>query len=437
MLNAAADFVWGSGMMVLILTAGIFFTIATRCIQLRLLRRLPRFLVALKSSGNKNKGGISQFQSVCAVLAATMGTGNITGVAAALAIGGAGAVFWMWVSAFFGMALSYCESSLGIYYRYKNELNEWVGGPMAYLEKGLKCRPLAVVYAVLCAAAAFGIGNMTQANSIVSAASYFRIPPLVCGLAVSFTVGIIILGGIKRVCCVTEKTIPIISIIYIAVSAAVIIVNFEKIPAAFAEIFSGAFGIRAAAGGIVGSALKSALSVGVRRGVFSNEAGLGTSSIIHSSAENATPSSQGGWAVFEVFLDTFVCCTLTALAVLTSGALGSETDGTKLVTAAFSGTLGSFSGAAAALCTAVFAFATILGWSEFGAKAASYFLSAKHTEYYRIAFIGAVLVGSLTSPAAVWTLADIFNGLMAVPNIVGVILLSPTAIRLSKSKHLN
>ena len=372
-----------------------------------------------------------------------MGTGNIAGVATALTLGGPGAIFWMWVSAFFGMMTVYSENVLGIYYRYKNSKGEWTGGPMVYIEKGLKAKGLGKVYAFFCVLASFGIGNMAQVNSISTALdSTFRIPPLATGIATALLVGAIILGGIKRIGRVTEKIIPFISLLYILGAIIIIVINARAIPGVMGSIFRGAFGLDAAAGGISGAFIKQAVSVGFRRGIFSNEAGLGSSVMVHTASDVKEPVQQGMWAIFEVFLDTIVCCTLTALAVLCSGVLGQTgpdglpLDGAPLVISAFQSGFGRLAGGFVSLSILLFAFATLLGWSFYGVKAAEYLFGEKSAVGYKLIFSAVIVAGATTELKLVWGLSDTLNGLMAIPNLVGVLLLSGTVIRETK-RYLN
>ena len=441
-INEINGILWGGGMIVLILGAGIYLTVATRFFQFRKVKMIFRETIfslfkdkSVRKSGEKKS--ISQLQAVSTALAATMGTGNIAGVASALTLGGAGAVFWMWVSSLFGMMIVFCENVLGIYYRYKNSSGEWVGGPMVYLEKGLGSKKLGMVYAVFCVLASFGMGNITQINSIsLSAKTSFGVPCVVTGVISAVLIGIIIFGGLKRIGSVTEKLIPILSLAYIIGSIIIIVINFKAIPIAFSSIFKGAFGLDSITGGICGAAVKQAVSVGLRRGVFSNEAGLGSTVMVHAASDIKSPVKQGMWGIFEVFLDTIVCCTLTALVILTSGAMnckGIKLDGAALVIKAFESGFGHFSGIFVTASVSLFAFATVLGWSVFGLKAFEYVFGEGYSVYYKLIYILLILFGATGSINLIWGISDVFNGFMAIPNLIGVLLLSPVMLKALKN----
>ena len=441
-INEINGILWGGGMIILILGAGIYLTFATRFFQFRKVKMIfSETILSLfkdKSVRKSNeKKSISQLQAVSTALAATMGTGNIAGVASALTLGGAGAVFWMWVSSLFGMMIVFCENVLGIYYRYKNSNDEWVGGPMVYLEKGLGSKKLGMVYAVFCVLASFGMGNITQINSIsLSAKTSFGVPCVVTGVISAVLIGIIIFGGLKRIGSVTEKLIPILSLAYILGSIIIIVINFKAIPSAFSEIFKGAFGLDSITGGICGVAVKQAVSVGLRRGVFSNEAGLGSTVMVHAASDIKSPVKQGMWGIFEVFLDTIVCCTLTALVILTSGAMnckGIKLDGAALVIKAFESGFGHFSGIFVTASVSLFAFATVLGWSVFGLKAFDYVFGEGYSIYYKLIYIILILFGATGSINLIWGISDIFNGFMAIPNLIGVLILSPVMLKALKN----
>ncbi|MEG0614456.1 MAG: sodium:alanine symporter family protein [Oscillospiraceae bacterium] len=430
--------IWSDGMVLLILAAGIYLTFRTKFFQIRKFGHIlsKTILSVFKSDKKKSQKGMSQFQVLSTALAATMGTGNIAGVATALTLGGAGAVFWLWVSALLGMIITYSENVLGIYYRYKDKDKKWVGGPMVYIEKGLGAKWLGGVYAALLLAASFGIGNLTQANSMAASLEVtFGVKPLVTGVLTAIIVLLVVIGGASRVGKVTEKVIPIISLAYIFAAILIIVINFRTIPTVFREIFSGAFGFDAAVGGFSGAIVRQAVTVGLRRGVFSNEAGLGSSAVVHAQAEDKEPVLQGMWAVFEVFVDTIICCTLTALAVLCSGVLdckGESLDGAALVISAFSSGFGEFAGGFVSVSIVLFAFATLLGWSVYGSKAAEYLFGNKAAKFYKIAFVGAIIVGSVTKLEVVWGISDVLNGLMVVPNLVAVLLLSKKVVEITE-----
>lgn len=446
--------VWGVPMLALMIGAGIYFTVRSRFFQILRVRHIMNstILAIFKKKSVtkvKNKKAISQFQAMATALAGALGTGNIAGVATAITIGGPGAIFWMWVSAFFGMMTGFSENVLGMYYRRKNAAGEWAGGPMYYLADGLGkkrglrvlAKPFAVLFAVFCVLASFGIGNMTQANSIsTSLQASFSIHPLATGIALAALVGIVILGGVKRIASVTEKIVPFMAVVYIALTLIICIANSSEIPAAFTSIFRGAFGISAVAGGISGAVMKEALTIGLKRGVFSNEAGLGSSVLVHTSADVQEPAIQGMWSIFEIFLDTILMCTLTALAILSTGVTGmlnpagERLDGAPLVAEAFSKTFGGASGGIVSVCVLFFAFATLLGWSFCGTKALEYLVPKKGAiNVYKLFFILFVVVGSTMDLSLVWDIADTLNGLMAFPNLIGILALSGTVFKITKN----
>ncbi|RDU22157.1 alanine/glycine:cation symporter family protein [Anaerosacchariphilus polymeriproducens] len=318
-------FIWGPVMLVFFLFVGIMFTIRTGIFQITNAKIWINntILACFKKKDvrkSEDKHAISQFQSVCTALAATLGTGNIAGVATAITAGGPGAVFWMWVSAFFGTMTNYAENTLGIFYRYKNEKNDWIGGAMVYMERGLHCKWLAVIFSLFCVLASFGIGNMTQANSIAEGLKeVFHVPPVMTGIVLMIGVALVVIGGIKRIAGVTEKLVPFMAGIYMIGAFAVIVIRFQYVPAAFASIFREAFNFKAAGGGALGYGIMLAVRKGISRGVFSNEAGLGSSVMVHSASNVKDPVIQGMWGIFQVCVDTLIVCTMTALVILTAG----------------------------------------------------------------------------------------------------------------------
>lgn len=437
--------VWGVPMLVLIISTGIYLTVRTGFFQVRRAGHVNdqtfKAIFTKKSvTKSKDEKSISQFQALSTALAATIGTGNIAGVATAITVGGPGAVFWMWVSAFFGMMTNYSENVLGIYFRKKNVKGEWSGGPMYYLENGLKDRkglrgiskPLSVIFALFCIFASFGIGNMTQVNSIASALhGSFGIPHLATGIFVAVISSLVIVGGIKRIGQVTERIVPFMALAYILGSLYIMIVNFRMIPEVFGEIVTNAFGFDAVAGGFSGAMLRQAITMGFKRGVFSNEAGLGSSVMVHSSSDVKEPVIQGMWGIFEVFFDTMIVCTMTAFVILSSGALSTGATGVPLVSAAFTHGFGGFAGEFVSIAILLFAFSTVLGWSFYGTKAAEYLFGTGFTLVYKVLFIGFIVVGATMSLDLVWNIADTLNGLMAIPNLIGVLLLSGTVFRIT------
>lgn len=395
---------------------------------------------------------ISQFQSLCTALAATVGTGNIVGVAGAIAVGGPGAVFWMILIAFFGMMTNYSENVLGILYRRKNSEGEWCGGAMYYLRDGLGAKPgmkgvgtaLAVLFSVFCVIASFGIGNMSQVNSMVSNVyTAFGIPKLATGVFLFIAVGAVIVGGLKRIAAFTERLVPFMVILYLAGALIIVITHVTVIPAALVSIFKGAFAMKSALGGVVGAGIAQAMKMGMKRGVFSNEAGLGSSVMVHSSSNVREPVRQGMWGIFEVFADTVIVCTLTSLVILTSGAVDLQTGvltaeaeavgSSSLVSWAFSNQFGQFGAAFVALAVLLFAYSTVLGWSHYGSKAFEYLFGTKSIMAYRVVFACIVLAGSVLEAKLAWDISDTFNGLMMLPNLIGVVVLSPQVRQCTKN----
>ena len=558
--SAINGVVWGIPMLVLIIATGIYMTVRTHFFQITRIKHWANetFLAIFKKKSvtkTKEKKAISQFQALSTALAATIGTGNIAGVATAIAVGGPGAVFWMWLSAFFGMMTNYSENVLGIFFRKKNDHGEWSGGAMYYINEGLKDRkgfkhiakPLAVLFSVFCVLASFGIGNMTQVNSISSAMkSNFNIPTIVTGIILAVIAALVIVGGIKRIASVTEKLVPFMAVFYIVGCLIIFFSNFNQIPYVFSSIFRNAFNFGAIAGGVGGYIIKRAVTMGFKRGVFSNEAGLGSSVMVHSASDVKEPVVQGMWGIFEVFFDTIIVCTLTSFVILSSpaesktfdeamqsisteaqyfeihttndgsvvnliddnvnalyevapadaaegtyteyaaktvygqeltvrlknaesvsgesdftyanvmeiqGIQGKNADGTlmtdengnpiitsvtisevngvPLVTYAFSLKLGHIAGKILAVAILLFAFSTVLGWSFYGTKALEYLFGTKATIVYKVIFVLFVIVGCTMNLSLAWDIADTLNGLMAIPNLIGVLLLSATVVRVT------
>lgn len=454
--GAINSFVWGIPMLVLLVGTGILMTFLTRFFQLSHIGHWWKNTIGgifhdkhITKHTDKEDQSISQFQSLCTALAATIGTGNIVGVASALISGGPGAIFWMWIVAFFGMMTNYSENVLGIYYRRKNERNEWSGGAMYYLKDGLGSYKgfkqigavLAVLFSIFCVLASFGIGNMSQINSISgNMKSAFGIPSYITGIALLILAALVIVGGLKRIASVTEKLVPFMAIIYVIGALALFFMNIDQCGAVFSAIFKGAFGLRAVGGGIVGSGVKMAITWGMKRGVFSNEAGLGSSVMVHSSSNVREPVRQGMWGIFEVFADTMIVCTLTAFAVLSSGLVDLETgavlsasEGSALVGEAFATKFGSIGPMFIAIAILLFAFSTVLGWSHYGSKAWEYLFGTKSMMIYKVVFVLMIYVGATMNLGLAWDLSDTFNGLMAIPNLIGVISLSPLVMHITQN----
>lgn len=438
--------VWGTPMLILLLGSGIYFSIKTRFFQIRgfsfWLRRTFGEICKnpFKKQQTKQENGISPFQAMATALAASLGTGNIAGVATAVAIGGPGAVFWMWISAVFGMMTSFAENALGIYYRRKNKDGEWCGGAMYIIQDGLKQhkllrpfrRPLAVLFALFCALASFGMGNMVQINTISETMqSTFHLPPILTGIAAATILGLIIFGGVKRIGATAEKLVPLMALLYTLGALIVIFKNIDRLMPTLISIVEGAFGFSAVSGGISGAMIQKAMSQGLKRGVFSNEAGLGSSVVVHCASNLNEPAEQGMWGMFEVFFDTVIMCTVTALVILmpnTTGAVGAT-----LVAKAFAENgFGIYGSAFIAISILFFAFSTCLGWSYYGAKCVEYLFGKGAVTPYKIIFIIFLFFGAVAEMKPIWNIADIFNGLMAVPNLLGVLTQSKLVIRIFK-----
>ena len=453
--DAVNGVVWGWPALILLAFVGVLMTVLTKVFQLSHIKHWWTSTIGAifkdrhvtKHTDDKQ---ISQFQSLCTALAATVGTGNIAGVASAIAIGGPGAVFWMWVMAFVGMMTNFSENVLGILYRIHNKEVEWSGGAMYYLRYGLGAKKgckqigaiLAVLFSIFCLLASFGIGNMTQINTIATnMKSSFAIPPYITGIVLVIIAGLIIIGGLKRIVAVTEKLVPFMVVLYILGTIIICVMHIGTFGAVFGAIFKGAFGMKAAAGGIVGSGIKLAVQMGMKRGVFSNEAGLGSSVMVHSNSNVKEPVMQGMWGIFEVFADTIVVCTLTAFALLSSGLvnletgmLTIETDNTgSLVAQAFGQTFGTVGADFVAIALLLFAFSTCLGWSHYGSKAFEYLFGVKATMIYKGIFVAAIFGGAVMGENLAWDLSDTFNGLMMLPNLIGVLVLSPIVYRCVKN----
>ena len=451
--------VWGWPAIILLGFVGVLMTLLTKVFQISHFghwwkRTIGAVFHDKHVTGHTKDKSISQFQSLCTALAATVGTGNIVGVAGAIMVGGPGAVFWMWVIAFFGMMTNYSENVLGIFYRRKNTHGEWSGGAMYYLRDGLGSykgckvigKVLAFLFSLFCLIASFGIGNMTQVNSISgNMQTSFGIPTWVTGVIVMVMVGLVVVGGLKRIAAVTEKIVPFMVILYMIGSIVIFLTNISQIGAVFSAIFKGAFAAKAATGGVIGFGIKKAIEQGCKRGVFSNEAGLGSSVMVHSSSNVKEPVKQGMWGIFEVFADTIIVCTLTAFSVLSSGLVNLETGATvaeyggvalnkaNLVSTVFSIRFGWIGSAFIAVSIALFAFSTVLGWSHYGTKAAEYLLGEKNTIPYRVIFVLLVFGGAVMGDNLAWDLADTFNGLMMIPNLIGVIALSGVVAKITKN----
>ncbi len=439
MNSAVNNLVWGPYMLCLLLGVGIFFSVKLRFFQIfkfRLWWKETVMSFFQSNSRSRTKEKISPFQAMSTALAGSIGTGNIVGVANAVAMGGAGAVFWMWVASFFGMATIFAENVLGVKYRVKRN-GKYVGGPMYYIEKGLKCKWLAVIFAVICTVAALGMGNMTQANSAAGALeSCFGVPSWVSGIILAFATGFIICGGIDRISKLTEKLIPLISVVFIIAVISVLAMNFQKIPQGFSEMLNGAFDLQCVSGGLMGYGMSTAIKYGISRGVFSNEAGLGSSPIVHSAADTDNAYRQGMWGVFQVFIDTTVLCTLMAFCILTTGSDKSGLDGIELSIHTFHSVFGVMGKIFVSVSIFVFAFATLVSWCYYGEKSLEYLSGNKFIQPYRILYAAFAFIGCIMNISLVWDISDTLNGLMAIPNLIAIVLLSGE-VKYSGIKDLN
>ncbi len=445
--DMARAFVWGVPMLALLLGTGVYFTFRTKIFQVSHIGLWLRKTIFSCFSGEAKRASensVSPFATMCTALAATVGTGNIAGVATALALGGPGAVFWMWISGFFGMMTAFAENTLGMLYREKTGDGSWRGGPMFYIRKGLGSGALAGAFAVFCVLASFGIGNMSQCNSISEGLSAaFGVPPAATGICTAAVLGIVMIGGLKSVSRLAETLVPVMAAFYIGGAACVLIANRGAILPALQGIFAYALNPAAGASGVLGYGVKQAARAGIARGVFSNEAGLGSSVMVHSAANVKEPCEQGMWAVFEVFFDTIIMCTVTALVILSSGvydplvygcALGTPLfdtlmTGVKLTAAAFSTVFGEPGGAFVSVSLVLFAFSTLLGWSFYGQCAAEYLFGRRAAGGYRMLFVLAAGLGCVMRLDLAWALSDTFNGLMALPNLAGVLALRKEVLK--------
>jgi len=417
-------------MMLLLLILGIYLTFRLRFFQVTGLRFIIKNTVGtLLKRDEDSRAGISPFQAVTTALAGTMGVGNIAGVATALVSGGPGAIFWMWVSAFFGMMTKYAEIALAVRFRVKGADGLYRGGPMYYMTKLKNGRVLAALFCVICVICSFGVGNMTQVNSVSQAAKQvFSIPFWVTGILTAVVLALIIFGGVRRIARATELVIPFISIIYICFAAAFLWINRAYLSGGLSLIINCAFGPGQALGGVLGYSAAQAVRLGLSRGVFTNEAGLGSAPIAHASADCKSPGHQGVWGIFEVFLDTMVVCTITALVLLTAqggGLWQGGLDGAALTSAAFESVFGGLGEGFIAVAIALFAIPSMLGWCFYGESALSWLTGGnrKATVCYRLVFIMVAVYGATAGMASVWAAADVLNALMALPNIAAIFLL--------------
>ena len=441
-------FIWGIPAMICIIGIGLYLSIGTGFIQIR------RFVYAIKHTLGKvfdkkeaESGAMTPFQAVCTALAGTVGTGNIAGVAGAIAIGGPGAVFWMWISALLGMCTKFSEVVLAVHFRERNDKGDWVGGPMYFIKNGLpkKWHFLAVLFSVFGMVAVFGTGNATQVNTIVTAidsvftsynlaeAEGLGTINLILGIFIALCVALVLLGGIRRIGSFTEKLVPFMAVFYIILAVGVVIMNIGRVPGVFASIFGGAFDPRAFTGGVVGSMFIS-MRRGVSRGIFSNEAGLGTGSIAHASADTGHPVQQGLFGIFEVFTDTIVICTLTSLVILCSGIdiVFGQAAGADLTIAGFIASYGRWVSIFTAVALICFAFSTTIGWGLYGSRCVEFLFGTRVIRPFMVVYALVSIIGATLDLGLLWDISDTFNGLMVIPNLIAVFLLSGTVFSLTR-----
>ena len=446
--NVVNNFIWGVPAMICIVGVGLLLSIRTGFLQIRKFPYAMKVTIGrMLKKREASDGALTPFQAVCTALAATVGTGNIAGVAGAIAIGGPGAVFWMWISALLGMCTKFSEVTLAVHFREKNAEGDLVGGPMYYIKNGLKKQWhwLAYLFAAFGVLTVFGTGNAPQVNPITTAIdsalyNYGVISEqnvstlnLVIGIILAVLIGLILLGGIKRIGQVAEKLVPFMAVIYIILAIGVVILNYRNIPTVFASIFKGAFSPVSVTGGAVGSFFMS-MKKGVSRGIFSNEAGLGTGSIAHACADTRKPVKQGFFGIFEVFVDTIVICTLTALVILCSGVPVGYGDaaGAELTILGFTSTYGSWVSIFTAIAMCCFAFSTIIGWGLYGTRCVEFLLGTRANRPFMIVYALVAIVGATMELGLMWNIAETFNGLMVIPNLIAVFLLSGVVVRLVK-----
>ena len=442
------NFIWGVPAMICIIGVGLYLSFRTRFLQVR------KFPYAMKVTFGRmfkkkeaGDGALTPFQAVCTALAATVGTGNVAGVAGAIAIGGPGAIFWMWISALLGMCTKFAEVTLAVHFREKNKDGDYVGGPMYYIKNGLKkhWHWLAYLFSAFGVLTVFGTGNATQVNTITTAIdsalfNYNVISEdqvstlnLIIGIVLAILIALILLGGIKRIGQVTEKLVPFMAVMYIVLAIGVVLLNEKNVPSVFASIFEGAFNPASVTGGVVGSFFMS-MKKGVSRGIFSNEAGLGTGSISHACADTRKPVKQGFFGIFEVFVDTIVICTLTALVILCSGVpVGyGQAAGAELTISGFTATYGGWVSIFTAVAMCCFAFSTIIGWGLYGARCIEFLFGIRVNKPFMLVYSLVAIVGATMNLGLLWSIAETFNGLMVIPNLIAVFLLSGVVVKMVK-----
>lgn len=420
-IGKISDFVWGPVTLILIVGTGLYLTFRLGFLQFRTLPYALKLAFSPAKQDKNSKGDITHYQALTTAMAATIGTGNIVGVATAVVLGGPGAIFWMWISALFGMATKYAEAILAVKYRVENSKGEMSGGPMYYLERGLNAKWLGVLFAIFGSVAAFGIGNMVQSNSVSDAlARSFSIPSWATGVILTVLAGLVILGGIKSIGKVTALFVPIMALIYVLGGAIIMIINIDVVPGVIKLIFTDAFTGSALGGGVLGTVIR----YGVARGVFSNEAGLGSAPIAAAAAKTDYPGRQALVSMTQVLIDTIIVCSITGITIVMSGLAGTGPEGGDLTAAAFSHYLGDTGGMIVTIGIVLFAFSTLIGWSYYGEKCFAYLFSDKAIPYYRVVFVLAIAFGAVAKLNIVWGISDIMNALMAFPNLIGLLGLS-------------
>ena len=433
MLNSIDSIVWGPPLIALLVGTGIYLTVRLGLIQVF---RLPLALSLIFGAKNRGEGDVSSFKSLCVALSATVGTGNIVGVATAVKVGGPGALFWMWMAAFFGMATKYAEGLLAIKYRSKDENGEVAGGPMYYILNGMgeAWRPLATFFAAACILVAyFGIGTFPQVNAIVDSVNLtFGISKVVTDAVLTILVAAVTLGGLKSIANVADKVVPFMSAVYVVLGVGMIIAHLGDIPAAVGMILSDAFTGHAAVGGFAGSTMMMAMQSGIARGVFSNESGLGSAPIAAAAAKTKWPAEQGLISMTGTFIDTIIICTMTGLALIFTGVWCGDSAGAQMTASAFAASFGPSGAVVLTISLVLFAFTTILGWNYYGERAAIYLFGTKGLMPYRLIFIVLIASGAFLKLEAIWILADIVNGLMAIPNLIALIMLSSVIVSETK-----
>ena len=423
--NEIRDIIWGVPLIALLVGTGIYLTFLLKGLQFRKLYH-SLWLALVKRKEDNSEGDISHFQALMTALAATVGTGNIAGVATAIAIGGPGALFWMWITGLFGMATKYAEAVLAVKYRIKDKNGNMSGGPMYYLANGMNLKWLGALFAVFAAVAAFGIGNMVQSNSVADAVKYsFNIPVEATGIILALATGLVLLGGIKSIGKVTGILVPFMVIFYFLAALFVVIIHIDQIPSVISHVLVEAFTDTAAAGGFAGATIMLTIRSGISRGVFSNESGLGSAPIAAAAAQTKHPVTQALVSMTQTFIDTIIICSMTGFAILVSGVLPTGLTGATLTQKAFETALpGEWGGIIVSIGLIFFAYSTILGWSYYGEKSVEYLLGEKSVKPYRLLFVFMVFVGAVVKLELVWTFADIMNGLMALPNLIALLGLS-------------